>query len=191
MLHLKYPKGSLGSLSFRQKTGFLKVVVGLLGVFGIFYLGIHIAGSPKNLLSVVAAVSALPVGNVAATWLAMLPYSGCREEAAAGMAEKGAAMVRIYDLVITSKEAVMPIEAGVIHEKEICLFAPHKKIKPGAVEEYITAMLRSNELNAKVKVIKDLNLFLKELERLGREETLGRENEDLLKKEGLLIALSM
>lgn len=120
----------------------------------------------KNILTVMAVLTVLPMANIAAPLLAAWQY---RTPPRAFYERTAAYETRfpvIYDLVLTSRDLVLPMDAIAVHPRAVIAYCTNPKADAGAAEQFLTEMLRHNKLAANVRVIKDERSFFKRLDNL-------------------------
>ena len=121
-------KGHHGYIK-RKKRLLLGEVLGLLiGIIGLVVIGVVTTGSRKNLLTVVAMVSVIPMVNQLVILIALWKYQPCPDkeyEQVASLVGKG---ILDTELVITSKtDKSFLIDYACIHEKGVFCYCSDKK----------------------------------------------------------------
>ena len=72
----------------------------------------------------------------------------------------------LYDLVITSKEAIMPMDAAIVHPTGVYCFCTLDKVDARKGESYLNGMFTAHRLDPHVKIIKDEKTFFQRLDSL-------------------------
>ena len=80
----------------------------------------------KNILTVMAVLTVLPVANVASPFLASFRFRTPKKEFYQSIFPFEEKCVVLYDLIITSKEQILPLDAVAVHPTAVCgiLFQP-------------------------------------------------------------------
>lgn len=117
----------------------------------------------KNILTVMAVLSVLPTANVAspllASWKYRTPPADFYEKVSAHK-EKG---LILYDLIVTSREQIIPIDAAVIHQKGVFALSGSGKLDVKKAEKYLNDTFKAHGLDPGVTIIQDEQGFLKRL----------------------------
>ena len=72
----------------------------------------------KNILTVMAILSALPTANVAAPLLASIKYRTPNRSFYEQLSVYEGQVSVLYDLILTSKEQIMPMDGVIIQQEE-------------------------------------------------------------------------
>lgn len=120
----------------------------------------------KNVLTVMAILSVLPTANVASPLLASWKYRTPSKEFREKHRELDENMAILYDLILTSKEQIIPADAAAIHPKGVFIYCPSAKTDEKKAEKYLNDMFRSHKLDPHVKIIKDENSYFRRLKGL-------------------------
>lgn len=121
--------------------------------------------SAKNILTVMAILTVLPMANLASPLLASWRYqtpSVAFYEKIHPYEEK---CTILYDLIVTTKDAVLPMDAVAVHPKGVFAYCS-KSVDIGKAEKEINQIFINNKLDPNVKIIKDEHGFLRRLESL-------------------------
>lgn len=120
----------------------------------------------KNILTVMAVLTVLPMANIAAPLLASWKYRTPPRALYERAAGYGNQFLMVYDLVLTSRDQVMPMDIIAVLPKAVIAYCTNPKADASAAEKFLTEMLRRNKLDAGVQVIKDERNFFKRLDYL-------------------------
>ena len=163
MIHWKQ-KGSFGHRAFyKKKQGFF------VGIFLAAIIAQLIARSMtdweamKNVLTVSAILTVLPMANLASPLLVMLRIPSMSRELYEKCRQSGQEERLLYELVITSKDLILPVDAVLIHPSGTICYCPKKDISTKKAEEYLNGMLGKWKLNKNARVITEERTFLKRL----------------------------
>lgn len=164
---MKKKKGEYGYRDSHKKM--CAAIICILILFILAQLGARMltdSQSVKNILTVMAVLTVLPMANMASPMLASWKY----KTPAPGFYEKTASYETkcdmLYDLIITSKDFVMPADAIAVHPNGVIVYCTGRKIEEGAAERFLTGMLRSHKFELPVKVIKEETVFFRRLDQL-------------------------
>ncbi len=184
-------KGHYGYLSRRKKRLAWEVGVIVFGIIVLIALGVYSTGNRKNLLTVAAAVSALPLANQLVVLVAAFKYHERPKDEYDKVAEIVGNGLLNTELIITSKtDKAIEINYAYIHEKGVFCYSVNKALDAKKTEEYIGSFLKANQLPADVFLMKDWKNFLK---RLAELEPVDRKtcDEKLLRIEGVLRGIAI
>ncbi|RGY99397.1 O-linked GlcNAc transferase-like protein [Clostridium sp. AM58-1XD] len=122
--------------------------------------------SVKNILTVMAVLSVLPTANVASPLLAAWRYKTPPEAFYSRVHAYEEHFMILYELIITSKEAMMPMDAVIVHPTGIYCYCTSERADAKKGEEYLNGMLTAHRLDPDSKIIKDEKIFFQRLESL-------------------------
>ena len=113
----------------------------------------------KNILTVMAILSVLPTANLAApllaSWKYRTPpqafYDRCRP-----LEQKGTVL---YDLILTSKEQVMPMDAVLVHPQGVIALCSRSGLDTKKAEQFLNGMFSAHKLDPHVRVFTDEKTF--------------------------------
>lgn len=158
----KREKGQYGYRDFHRKVQMAKVIFGgAMILVQLFARNFTDNEAAKNILTVMAVLSVLPTANVASPLLASWRYrTPSREfyERMKKLEEKGAVL---YDLIVTSKEQIMPLDAVLVHPQGVFALCTWEKADAGKTEKFLNEIFKSRRLDENVKVMRDEKAFLK------------------------------
>lgn len=164
-------KGEYGYRNYHQKIEIGKVA------FGVAAILLQLAArnfaeqeAMKNILTVMAIVSALPTANVAAPLLASIRY---RTPSAAFYQQLSAYETQfsvLYDLILTSKEQIMPMDGVIVHPAGVYCYCSNPKLSVGKAETFLNDLFRSHRLDPHVKILTDEKGFFKRASSLKPEK---------------------
>ncbi|WP_346663565.1 hypothetical protein [uncultured Merdimonas sp.] len=165
---MKIEKGQPGYIKAR-KMRYLMFAVGEFAIVAaVFFLGYQQTGSRMNLFTVAAAVGCLPAAKMLVEFITMAPYQSISREKYLELEEKAALLTRAYDLIITSKEKVMSVDALVISGHVVCGYTSSTKTDETTLARHIKTTLKNNRYDKMtVKIFHDYHAFLARVEGLG------------------------
>ena len=184
-------KGHYGYIGKRKKRLLLQALILFAGMAGFIALGYIITGSNKNLFTLVAVMTAIPMVMQVVQLIALSKYHSRPEEEYRQVRALAGSGLLNTDLVIANKDgASYDIGYAYVHRDGIILYCANEKTDTAKTEEYIRNFLRLNGCDAPVTVLTDVRVFMKRLKTLSPEDRADVP-EELLKQEGVLRAISM
>lgn len=191
---MKTEKGHPGYIHSRKMKYLLWAVVEFAIVIALVVIGIIQTGSRMNLLTVVAIVGCLPAAKMLVEYITMAPYHSIAPEKGKEIEEKAPLLTKAYDLVITSPEKVMQIDAVVISGHTICGYTSNEKTDEAKTAQYIKEVLHNHKYEkVTVKVFHDYVAFLSRAEGMNSiaaiEQPENRRRERRIRR--LLLSTSM
>lgn len=160
-------KGQAGYLSARKKKYGINALIGF-GIVGIILaIGIWRTHTRLNLFTVVAVLGCLPASKQLVEFITMFPYKSIDGKIVKDIEQKAPLLTAAYDMLITSKDSVMPVDAIVISGKNVFGYASNPKTNPQELASYIKKILSENGFSKMtVKVVSEYVPFLSRAEGL-------------------------
>ena len=159
---MRTEKGQPGYIKAKKQKYLLGAVVEFAIVIAIFVTGYIQTGSRLNLLTVVAVVGCLPAAKM--------------------LVEKAPLILKAYDMIITSSQKIMPLDAVVVSGHIVCGYASNPKTDETALARHIKDILKDNHYDKMtVKIFHDYTAFLARAEGMNnmaeveQKESLRRE----------------
>jgi hypothetical protein len=163
----------------------------LLGVGAIVLIGVLLTGSTKNLLTIAAALTAIPFAMQFVSFVALIPYKERPEEEFERIRKLTGTGVLDTELVIANKDGKsFDIPYAYVHEQGVFCFTPNEKQNTEKTAEYIRNFLRLNSCDFPVHVYSNMRTFEKKLKSLPPSDR-DTCDEKILQAEGVLHAISM
>lgn len=165
-------KGQYGYRDHYKKQQFLWILLGGLAI--LLQLGARRfteQAAFKNILTVMAIVSVLPVANLAAPFLASFRYKTPELAFYQKLSPYGEQMAVLYDLIITSKELIMPMDGVLVHPQGVFFYCSDPKLPVQKAEAFLNDMFRSNRLDPHAKVFAEEGAFFKRAASLKSADT--------------------
>lgn len=173
----KCEKGTPGYLEYKLKAEILRTIIYFMLVAAVYFLGYSQTGSNKNLLTVVAIVGCLPACKALVGVITRLPHRSVKPELAAEVEEKCPHLYLLFELVVTSTEKIMPIDAIVISGDKVFGYTSDTKVDLDYAAKHIKNILVQNHFqNVSVKLMNQYKGFLARAE--GLENIAAVEKED-------------
>lgn len=187
----KYTKGQYGYRNYRKKVEIGKVLICLAFIMAQLAVRAFVEEAAwKNILTVMAILSVLPMANVASPLLASFPYR-TPDQAFYRKASGYEGRCRLlYDLILTSREHVMPMEAVAVHQTGVFALCTARKLDLKKSEGFLKDTFTGNKLDLKVKILLDENAFFHRLDTL-KQTTPDEDDGQVDYAVSLLKSLSM
>ena len=155
-------KGQYGYRDHRRKIETAKVIFGGAAILAqLLARNFTDNEAAKNILTVMAILSVLPAANAAspllASWNLRTPSRGFYDRAQS-FGDRG---ILLYDLILTSKEQIMPMDAVLVHPLGVFAYCTGKKVDVKKAEAFLEETFRQRGLGGKSRIIKDEEAFFK------------------------------
>lgn len=164
MMKNKKNKGEYGYRDYHKKIQTGKVL------FGIVMILIQLAARSltdnqpaKNILTVMAILSVLPTANAASPLLASWKYRTPVQDFFHKVCGYEKDYRILYDLIITSKDFIMPADAVVVHPLGVYVFCTSAKIDSKQAESFLNEMFIGHKLDPHAKVFKEEKAFFQRI----------------------------
>lgn len=191
---MKLGKGEAGYIDQKKKKELLKVILEFGIVLALFITGYITTKTRLNLLTLVAVLGCLPASKAMVGFLMLLPRKSLAKEKFDLVEKKGQHLTKLYDMVLTSYEHVMPVESIVIQGNTICGYATNEKLDFVYLEKYMRTTLKNNKLDqVSVKMFKDFPAYIARIEAMDNlaadSAAKNKKREEEIKK--IILTLSM
>ena len=190
----KVQKGTPGYLDYKKKVEIIRTVVYFGIVAAIFFLGYFQTGTRLNLLTVVAILGCLPASKALVGVITRFPYKSIDPKLAEEIESKTGHLTAAYDMVITSREHIMPLDCIVISGHNIFGYTHYSKVDVKELENHISANLKENKYSGlKVRILNEYRPFMTRAEGLDNIAAVEKEDTKALEEEvrELILTLSM
>lgn len=160
-------KGQYGYRDYHKRIQLLKVGFGAAMILiQLFARNFTDNTSAQNILTVMAVLSVLPTANVASPLLASWKYKTPAQDfyKKTSVYEKTGCL--LYDLVITSKEQILPVDAVMVHPTGVYAYCTAGKTDLKKAEAYLNDMFEGQKLDRSVRLFKDEKSFFSSLRNL-------------------------
>lgn len=162
---MKIEKGQPGYIKSQKTKYLIWSIAEFAVVIALVIIGYVQTGSKLNTFTVVAIVGCLPASKMLVEFITMAPHKGIDIDKFEEIEEKAPLLSKAYDLIITGKEKVMPVEAFVISGHTICGYTSSSKTDEAVISSYLKEMLHINKVDkVTVKVFHDYVAFLSRAE---------------------------
>ena len=164
---MKIRKGQYGYRDQHKKSRAL-----LTGLFAAAIIAQLIARqmaseqAAKNILTVMAILTVLPMANLASPLLASWKYRTADRSFYAKAHAYEEKCTMLYDLIVTTKEQILPLDAVAVHPNGVFAFCSSEKADLAKAEKAVNALFQANKLDPNVKLIRDPHAFFRRLDSL-------------------------
>lgn len=160
-------KGEYGYRNSMKRGLLLKISI--LAVFILAQLGARWFTdntAAKNILTVMAVITVIPAANLASPYIAVLPYKTASREFYEKLTAYEKSFTVLYDLVLTTKDDVLPMDAIIVHPTGIYAYCVNKRADAKRAEKAINEILSAHRLNPNMRITEDLSSFEKRVKSL-------------------------
>lgn len=183
-----------GQYGYRDSNRIMRllIVLALLAAILIQLLFRYLTtdSSARNILTVMAILTVLPMANMASPLIASWRYRTPSREFYERVSVYESRFPVLYDLVITSRDAIMPMDAIAVHPNGVTAYCTNGKVDCGKAERFLNEMLSGHKLDPHARVIRDENAFFRRLDNL-KPASEYEDDGSLPYVEALLKSLSM
>ena len=123
----KKEKGQPGYIKWRKEKYLIGTIAEFAVVIALVVLGYVQTKTKLNLLTVVAVVGCLPASKMLVEFITIAPHQSIEKDIYQEIEAKASLLKRVYDLVITSPEKVMPVDAIVISGHTVIGYASNTR----------------------------------------------------------------
>lgn len=124
----------------------------------------------KNILTVMAILTVLPMANLASPLLASWKYRTPPLSFYERVQPYEATCTILYDLIVTTKDAVLPMDAIAVHSSGVFAYCS-KAVDTEKAEKEIRQIFKNNKLDFSIRILKEERSFLRRLESLKPEQS--------------------
>lgn len=183
---MKTEKGQKGYLKARKQKYLIAAIAEFAVVIAIFITGYMQTGSRLNLLTIVAVVGCLPAAKMLVEFITMAPHKGISEEKYQELEEHAPLILRAYDMIITSSQKVMPLDAVVVSGHVVCGYASNPRTDETALADHIKEILKNNHYDKMtIKIFHDYKAFLSRAEGMNNIASVDK-NESMRREKAIL-----
>lgn len=178
----KVQKGDPGYLDHKKRIEIIRTIIYFGIVAAVFLLGYSQTHTRRNILTVVAILGCLPAAKALVGVITRFPYSSIDRKKADEIRSKTGLLTVCYDMVITSRESIMPVDCIVISGHTIFGYTHYEKVNAEELSKHIRSILAQNQYTGlTVKVLNQYKPFLARIE--GLNNIVAVEREDTKEKE--------
>ncbi len=160
----KKQKGDYGYRNRRKMIQLAEVLFGAAAIIAqLLARNFTDSQAARNVLTVMAILSVLPTANVASPFLAAIRYKTPPEEFHKKVQPYESKGLVLYDLVVTTREQILPFDAVMVHPMGVIACCPAEKIDTKKAEKTLNESFRRQKLDPNVKIMKDEKAFFNRL----------------------------
>ncbi len=164
---MKKHKGEYGYRESNRRVRLIWVAVFVLAILA--QLGARLLTdnqSAKNILTVMAILTVLPMANMASPLLASWKYKTPPMSFYEKVKPYEEKCRILYDLVVTTKDDVIPMDAAAVHPTGVYAYCTSQKLDVQRAEKELNKLFVSNKLDPNIKIMKDEHGFFRRLDSL-------------------------
>lgn len=167
----KTAKGEPGYVRYEKKKRTMITAIMFAIPLTIFFTGLAIAGTRKNLFTLVAILGILPAAKVAVNWVMILMQKPADPELVEETRKRAGELTCGYEMTVTAYEGRMPLEAVVICGNQVvCITVRGDREKIPFMEKHMAKILSGNGYySVKVKIFTEKKSFLDRVEQLAKD----------------------
>lgn len=204
----KIIKGDFRYLEKQMQRELFRTLLLFASAFGVLLIGIIIAGSKNNLLTIIAVLGLLPASKELITCIMFAKakkyscpqalYDGVQEviapdESSNGVQNQDGAedcLLAVYDLYMTSQENNYPILSMCCRNKTLIGIADWEKFDYKKAEDHIQIMLKQNgHKNVSVKIFSEQVMYISRIRELNGQKAKNAEEDQAILR--LMLNLSL
>lgn len=198
----------MGYLEKQMQRELIKTLLLFASAFGVLLIGIIIAGTKNNLLTIVAVLGLLPASKELITCIMFSRakkyscpqalYDGVQEVIAPGESSSGEhdqdgaedCLLAVYDLYMTAQENNYPILSMCCRNKTLIGIADWEKFDYKKAEDHIQIMLKQNgHKNVAVKIFSEQEMYINRIRELNGQKAKNAEEDQAILR--LMLNLSL
>lgn len=158
---MKIKKGEAGYLKAKRNQLILITAIYVVIVAAFLIIGFIKTKNRLNMFTFAAVLLCLPACRTIVNLIMVIPHHTIDQEIQQEIDSKTNCLTVIYDLVVTSEKAAMPIQSFVISNNTAIGYTKSFKVNKSYAADHIKAILEQNGIEkVTVKVFRDYNSFL-------------------------------
>lgn len=157
-------KGEYGYRNYRRMVQLGEVLFGAAAII-VQLLARNFTDNQavKNVLTLMAILSVLPTANVAASLIAAFRYGTPGKDFYQRAVVYEAKGTMLYDLVVTTKEQILPFDAVFVHPRGVFAYCPAPKTDVKKAEKTLNEAFRLQKLDPNIKIMTSEKQFFDRL----------------------------
>lgn len=157
-------KGGYGYRNAYKKKQILLILIGSLAIIlQLLIRNFTDNQSAKNILTVMAILSVLPTANLLSPLLATWKYKTSSAEFYHQAKGYETRVYLLYDLIITSRELIIPFDGIAITSKYVYAYCSSKKPDQQKIKKFIGDMFHGHEIDQNFKLYYDESEWMHQL----------------------------
>ena len=169
---MKTEKGIPGYVQGQKRIRTLRTILLLALVAAVFLAGLALnGGNRRNLFSIIAALCCIPFAMSCVGMFMMWMRRPVSKELVKAVSEKAAGIRVLYELYITTREHSLFLDAAAIRGNTVTAFTedPKAAVHIPEVVRHLQRMLPSTDGPAEIKIFRDPDGFIHELQEISTE----------------------
>jgi len=177
-------KGQPGYIKSKKRKSLLFASMEFAIVIILLVTGYVTTGSKKNIFTVIAILGCLPAAKMLVGYIVMIPYKSIASSMENEICEKAPYITKVFDLIITNKDKIMPVDALVITQTTICGYTSNKKTDTNRVSKDIKGILLEHKIEVgTVKVFHEFKPFITRAEGLNAMKSVAQTDTSDIERE--------
>ena len=170
----KKEKGQPGYIKWKKEKYLAGTIAEFSVVIALVVLGYVQTKTRLNMLTLFAILGCLPASKMLVEFIAMAPHQSIENEKYKEIETNARLLTRMYDLIITNPEKVMPVDAIVVSGHTVIGYTSSDKTDEVRCSRYLKDMLNANHHEKMtVKIFHDYKAFLSRVEGMNNIVEVG------------------
>lgn len=157
---LRLNKGEYGYIKKRKTIQIVYTIISFAIALSIFFVSYFVSGKNRNNVgTVLAIVMTLPACKSLVEVILIFPYKTIKKEIYDSIRNSNIDAVMLYDLVLTSNEKPMCVDAAAIGDNKVVMLVTDEKQDKKYIKTYFSKVMKSYQLGADVVVCDNVKSF--------------------------------
>lgn len=170
----KKEKGQPGYIKWKKGKYLAGTIAEFSVVIALVILGYVQTKTRLNMLTLFAILGCLPASKMLVEFIAMAPHQSIENEKYKEIETNARLLTRMYDLIITNPEKVMPVDVIVVSGHTVIGYTSSDKTDEVRCSRYLKDMLNANHHEKMtVKIFHDYKAFLSRVEGMNNIVEVG------------------
>lgn len=158
----KRNKGEYGYIDRRKRVQIMYTLCSFGAAIGIFVLSYFLSGHTRNNVgTVLAVVMMLPACKCMVGVILIFPHKTIKRQYYDLITSSDINAILLYDMLLTSNERPMHIDAAAVGDDRLIMFVPDVKQDKKFIRSYFQKVMDSYGLNATVSVTDNIKQFIR------------------------------
>lgn len=161
-----------GDYNYLKKNKIIHLSISFVLIFItmiIFYTGYFKYGNTKNVFTVLAAVSVIPMAKFIVGYIVIAKYKSITDMEYSDLNETIESEL-LYDLIISSADKVYNARVTIVRDNSVYLYIPEQRTSKNVIEKYIRTFLETECKVTTVRVFNTLEEFKNMAVKLAKNE---------------------
>lgn len=160
-------KGDFGYILYQRKVAIIRSVIIGGAILGIFLLGLVITKTNKNIFSIIAALSCLPLGWSIINLIMYYRAIPLSDDSYEKIKRHAGSLYMIYDLSLTSEKSTYNVGAITVLEKNIAGYTEDKNMDIQDCQEHIKNQISLSKYHDyTIKIFRNADDYCRRLDEL-------------------------